>query len=118
MGRDELVRSLQNFDIVGFFIYFLYIFALLVVIKLYDQIKKLFYRLFSYPHIFECSKCNTRTTIEWTDAQKIYSERTSFGKNFDSYDAMRLVLQDRGWLLDGVDRFFCPDCAESAAAEE
>lgn len=118
MDRHELFRSLQNFDIGGFVIYFAYIFLLFVAIKFYDQIKKLFYRFFSYPHTFECSSCSAQTTIEWADARDMYSERTSFSKNFDSYDAMRLVLRDRGWLLDEVSGFFCPNCAENEAANK
>lgn len=62
-----------------------------------------------YPFVFECSNCDVETTVTRQDARDLYPDP-------DSIDAVHMVLRDRGWLRDEIDRLiWCPDCAEGIA---
>jgi hypothetical protein len=60
----------------------------------------------SYPFVYECSNCDAETTVERSDARDLHT-------NPDSFNAVEIVLQRRGWLRDDIDGvLFCPDCVE------
>jgi hypothetical protein len=65
----------------------------------------------SYPFVFQCSNCKSRTTVERADARDLHP-------NPDSFEAIHLVLRDRGWLRDEMDyMIWCPGCAGGVTAD-
>jgi len=60
----------------------------------------------SYPFVYECTECGEETTITRTEARDL-------AVNPDSFDAVEIVLQGRGWLRGEInDLLWCPSCAE------
>jgi hypothetical protein len=60
----------------------------------------------TYPFAFKCAGCDEETTVERSDAHDL-------ALNPDSLDAVKIVLDERGWLQDDTDgRLFCPDCTD------
>jgi hypothetical protein len=61
-----------------------------------------------YPFVFKCVNCEQETTVERADARGQKPDP-------DSYDAIGVILQERGWRrgnLEGM--IFCPTCARKA----
>ncbi len=60
----------------------------------------------SYPFVYECTNCGEETTITRPEARDL-------AINPDSFDAVEIVLQQRGWLRDEInDLLWCSSCAE------
>ena len=58
----------------------------------------------TYPFVYECSNCDSETTIRRTDSRDVHS-------NPDSLNSHALVLRTRGWMRDEIEGLlWCPAC--------
>jgi hypothetical protein len=65
-----------------------------------------------YPFVYECSNCDSETTITRSEARDLHP-------NPDSLNAHALVLRNRGWMrneLEGL--LWCPGCIPSGTDED
>ena len=66
----------------------------------------------TYPFVYECTNCNTQTTITRTQAHDVHP-------NPDSINAHILVLRTQGWMRDEIGGLlWCPDCIPSDTDED
>ena len=66
----------------------------------------------SYPFAYECSNCERETTVTREDARGLYPHP-------DSFNAVEVVLQERGWMRGELeDLLFCPNCTGASAPED
>jgi len=57
----------------------------------------------SYPFIYECNSCGSETKVTRADAGDLHP-------NPENLDALRVVLQRRGWMQLPIGRTYCPRC--------
>lgn len=63
----------------------------------------------SYPFVHECSGCGNEATVTREDARGLYPDP-------DSFNAVEVVLQERGWMRGEVEEMLlCPECAGGQA---